>query len=247
MDAETAWALFIAGFTDTAFARRVATRFRAGTLEAVRFAQGEITGTPFEEFFVLTCDPAEVLAAVAASRPLARHYLTVLEDRPGLREAYERGGYRLDDSEILMACDLAAAPVQVPDTDVTVVRTDEEATWHNANDPQCTPWIMPEDLADPRMAHYAIVREGRLLSRGRNLRLDAHHSYVSRVYTAEAHRGQGLARALMARLLADDLARGTRWSILTASRMGEPLYTRLGYRPLGTIHIFESASSQSSD
>lgn len=241
MDAATAWALFIAGFTGTAFARRVATRFRAGPLEAVRFAQGELTGTPFEEFFIHACDPAEALAAVTASRPLARHYLTVLEDRPGLREAYERGGYRLDDSEILMACDLTATPVPVLDRDVTVVRTDEEAVWHNANDPQGTQWIMPDNLADPCMAHYAIVREGQLLSRGRNLWLDARHSYVSRVYTAEAHRGQGVARALMGRLLADDIARGARWSVLTASRMGEPLYVRLGYRPLGTIHIFDPA------
>lgn len=56
---------------------------------------------------------------------------------------------------------------------------------------------------------------------------------------AEAQRGQGLARALMARLLADDIARGARWSVLTASRMGERLYAGLGYRTLGAILIFE--------
>ena len=42
----------------------------------------------------------------------------------------------------------------------------------------------------------------------------------------------------MARLLADDLARGARWSILAASLMGEPLYARLGYQALGGILIF---------
>jgi predicted acetyltransferase len=57
---------------------------------------------------------------------------------------------------------------------------------------------------------------------------------------AETHRGQCLARALMARLLADDRTSGARWSVLTASRMGEPLYARLGYRALGTIFIFEA-------
>jgi hypothetical protein len=36
----------------------------------------------------------------------------------------------------------------------------------------------------------------------------------------------------MARLLADNFTRGTRWSVLTASRMGEPLYARLGYRAM---------------
>ena len=55
MDAETAWSLFIAGFTDTAFARRAATRFRAGPLEAVYFAEGEVSGEPFAEFFAFGC------------------------------------------------------------------------------------------------------------------------------------------------------------------------------------------------
>jgi GNAT superfamily N-acetyltransferase len=241
MDAEIAWELFISGFTDTAHARRAATRFRAGPLDAVHFMQGEVTGTPFAEFFVRACDPAEALATVAAARPPERHYLTVLEDQPGLREAFERGGYRLDDSEALMTCDLAAAPAPEAGWEVVQVRTAEEAAWHNAHDPQGITWILPENLVDPRMAHYAIAQDDQLLSRGRNLRLDAHHSYVSRVYTAETHRGQGLARALMARLLADERARGARWSVLTASRMGESLYARIGYRRLGAILIFEAA------
>lgn len=233
MDAQTAWALFIAGFTDTAFARRVARRFRAGPLEAVHFAEGEVSGTPFAEFFASGCDPAEALAAVAASRPPPRHYLTVLEDRPGLREAIERGGFRLDDTETLMALDLAAVPLPAPAWEVSLVRTADEAEWHNANDPQGTRWALPDNLADPRMAHYSVVHDGRLLARGRNFHVDAAHSYVSRVYTAEDQRGRGLARALMTRLLADDHARGANWSVLTASRMGEPLYRHLGYRAQG--------------
>jgi GNAT superfamily N-acetyltransferase len=241
MDAETAWTLFIAGFTDTAFARRAAMRFRAGPLEAVHFAEAEESGTPFAEFFAYGCDPAEALAAVAASQPPPRHYLTVLEDRPGLRDTIERGGFRLDDTETLMAFDLATAPLPAPEWEVSVLRRAEEAEWHNANDPQGTRWALPDNLADQRMAHYAIVRDGRLLARGRNFHLDAAHSYVSRVYTAGTHRGQGLAWALMARLLADDRASGARWSVLTASRMGEPLYARLGYRALGTILIFKAS------
>lgn len=239
MDAATAWELFITGFTDSGHARRHATRFQAGPLEAVRFDAGELSGTSFEEFFVRACDPAVALAAVTVHQPLPRHYLTVLEDRPGLRETYERAGYRLDDTETLMACDLAMLTPLTSSPEVTLVRSDKEAAWHNTNDPQGTTWVLPENLADPRMAHYAIVRDGQLAARGRNLWLDAQHSYVSRVYVAEAWRGQGLARALMARLLADDITRGARCSVLTASRMGERLYTGLGYRALGAILIFE--------
>lgn len=170
MDSETAWALFIAGFNDTAFARRTATRFRAGPIEAVRFAEGESSGTPFAEYFVRAFDPTEALAAVAISRPPPRHYLTILEDRPGLREVVEHAGFRLDDTETLMALDLAAAPLPAPEWEVSVLRSAEAAEWHNANDPQGIRWALPDNVADPRMAHYAIVRDGQLLARGRNLR-----------------------------------------------------------------------------
>ena len=223
MEAETAWALFIAGFTDTAFARRAATLFHAGPLEAVQFAESEVTGTLFAEFFAYGCDAAEALVAVVASRPPLRHYLTVLEDRPGLQEAFERGGFRLDDIETLMALDLSTAPPPAPEWEVSVLGRAEEAEWHNANDPQGLRWALPDNLADQRMRHYAVVRDGQLLARGRNFHMDATHSYVSWVYTAEAHRGRSLARAVMARLLADDRARGAGWSVLTASRIGEPL------------------------
>jgi GNAT superfamily N-acetyltransferase len=240
MDTATAWSLFIAGFTGTAYARRVARRFRAGPLDAVRFAGDEDNPRePFDEYFVARCAPEVALAAVAAAAPLAEHYLTVLEDRPGLELAYARGGYRLSHSETLMACELAAAQVVASDPAVLHVQSADEAAALNAADPQGISWIVPDNLADPRMAHYAILRDGQPVARGRSFRLDAAHSYISRVYTAETHRGQGLARALMARIRADDIARGARWSVLTASGMGERLYLSLGYRPLGTIHIFE--------
>lgn len=150
-----------------------------------------------------------------------------------------RGGYRLSHSETLMACDLAACSVPATDEAVVLVQSAGKAAAINADDPQGIAWIVPDNLADPRMAHYAILSEGLPVARGRTIRLDAAHSYVSRVYTAETHRGQGLARALMVRILADDRDQGIRWSVLTASGMGERLYRWLGYQALGTILIFE--------
>lgn len=70
--------------------------------------------------------PAEALAAIAAAGPLPRYFLAVLDDRPGLGEVYARGGYRLEDAETLMVCDLAATPVPTPDRAVALVRADEE-------------------------------------------------------------------------------------------------------------------------
>ncbi|NJN15172.1 MAG: GNAT family N-acetyltransferase [Oscillochloris sp.] len=242
MDAYTAWNLFITGFTDTGYARRVGRCYRAGPLDAVRFAGDEDRPrAPFEEFFVWKCAPAEALAAIAAAQPLPEHYVTVFADRPGLPEVYAQAGYRLSHSEALMVRDLAnpmLAPLHLP---VTAIRSIAEANRANASDPQGIVWIVPDNLADPRMRHYVIMQEQRVVSRGRNFMIDADHSYVSRVFTADAQRGQGLAQAIMHRILAEDQARNARWSILTASVMGERMYERLGYVALGSIHIFEPA------
>lgn len=109
------------------------------------------------------CDPAAALAAVAAHQPLPRHYLTVLADRPGLREAYKRAGYRLGDTETLMVCDLATLAPLTSSSDVTLL-SEDAADWHNRNDPQGTRWALPENLAHPRVAHYALVRDGQLVA-----------------------------------------------------------------------------------
>jgi ribosomal protein S18 acetylase RimI-like enzyme len=241
MDREGAWDTFIEGFTGTAYARRVGTRFRAGPLDAVRLFDEDQPGEPFEEFFARACAPAEAIAAVTAARTLAEHYITALDDRPGLVAAYADGGYRLIHSEALMLCDLAASEPEEPGHEARLVRDAAEAERLNASDSQGITWILPENLADDRMRHYVVSVDGKLAARGRNLRLDAARGYVSRVYTAEAYRRRGLARALMRRLLADEQERGARWSVLTASGMGQGLYAELGYRALATIHIFVPA------
>ncbi len=91
-----------------------------------------------------------------------------------------------------------------------------QADWHNANDPR---GCAGSGRRNGRPAHSPLRnrRGGQLVARGRNLQLDAEHSY-GRIYMAAPFLGQGIARALMARLLADDIIRGAR------------LYVGLGYR-----------------
>lgn len=240
MERETAWDIFIAGFISTAHAQRLGRRFRAGSIEGVRFAGDEARPRePFDEFFVRACDPHQALAAVEAANPAPEHYVTVLDDQPGLVDAYERGGYQLSYSEALMGCDLRRYVGQDGGQSVMVARTPADVEWLNANDPQGIYWIPADNTADPHLTHYAVIVDERPVARGRNLRLDEVHSYVSRVFTASAYRRRGLAHALMRRLLADDVARGAQWSALTASAMGTKLYAELGYQTLGSIHIFE--------
>lgn len=56
---------------------------------------------------------------------------------------------------------------------------------------------------------------------------------VYAVGTAPDWRRRGLARALMLHVLADGRRRGARTASLQSTRMGQPLYAQLGFRPVG--------------
>ena len=59
------------------------------------------------------------------------------------------------------------------------------------------------------------------------------------VATVPEARHQGLATRLMKRALADARQRGQTSTTLQASAKGEPVYAALGYRRLGTLHLWE--------
>jgi GNAT superfamily N-acetyltransferase len=54
-------------------------------------------------------------------------------------------------------------------------------------------------------------------------------------------RGRGLSGKLLAHALADAAKRGTETSTLVATRLGRPVYERLGYRALGRLQMWERA------
>ena len=59
------------------------------------------------------------------------------------------------------------------------------------------------------------------------------------VATLPEARGRGLAAGLMRRALADGRERGCDISTLQATKLGQPVYERLGYRSFGTIGMWE--------
>jgi GNAT superfamily N-acetyltransferase len=59
------------------------------------------------------------------------------------------------------------------------------------------------------------------------------------VGTIPEARGRGLSTALMRRALSDAASRGCSTSSLQASKMGYPVYRRLGYRDLGHAELWE--------
>ena len=59
------------------------------------------------------------------------------------------------------------------------------------------------------------------------------------VAATPAARGHGIVSGLMRRALADGRERGSEVSTLQATKLGRPVYEHLGYRPFGTIEMWE--------
>lgn len=59
---------------------------------------------------------------------------------------------------------------------------------------------------------------------------------IAKMLVDEAHRGRGIARQMLDRLLARDGARGAVIG-LVATKLGELVYTRAGFRDVGRVHV----------
>jgi GNAT superfamily N-acetyltransferase len=64
------------------------------------------------------------------------------------------------------------------------------------------------------------------------------------VATLPVARGRGLATELMTRALLDARERGCTTTSLQATKMGKPVYERMGYRDLGPLQMWERRFSQ---
>ena len=73
---------------------------------------------------------------------------------------------------------------------------------------------------------------------------DAHVTFVG---TVEAARGRGLATLLMRRALADARERGCATTTLVSTRMGHPIYSRLGYADHGRVQMWERRRQRPGD
>ena len=84
-----------------------------------------------------------------------------------------------------------------------------------------------------------VTEAGRLVGVGRALADGADCSYICDVALLPSHQGQGLGKAIVARLV--DLSRGHKKIILYAALGKEPFYQKLGFRRMTTaMAIFEN-------
>ncbi|QYK53051.1 MAG: GNAT family N-acetyltransferase [Fimbriimonadaceae bacterium] len=86
---------------------------------------------------------------------------------------------------------------------------------------------------------YTVFEAGRVLAWGSSFKVGELGHWVSDVFVVPDARRQGLGKAIMSAILADDARLGSPMSVLLASNAGSQLYPHLGYQSPARLHMFK--------
>lgn len=182
-------------------------------------------------FFVQAGEAESAIRRIGELDPAEDHLIFVLVDRPGLIMSYMALGCSyLAPPSFLMGHQLDEVTDPGPDLPEGVVTLASELSLIRSIEGVAPPF--PEDLEDDRLRHYVASYQGQPAAYVRAARLSPQVSWASHLYTANDHRGNGLATALMSQLMADCARAGDRVVLLLASEKAHQLYRRLGFQDL---------------
>jgi ribosomal protein S18 acetylase RimI-like enzyme len=163
-------------------------------------------------------------------------------------------GLVLDSSPVLMAAELDAIAETISKgprpgastVDIGDAAHVERADLHDVGAVNDAAYGYPKPVLAPTLApfpadelHAYGIRVNRELA-SVALLIDAQADvFVTMVATVPQHRGKHLASSLLAHALREAKLRGQQTTSLQASKLGQGIYARLGYRALGEVHLYE--------
>lgn len=188
-------------------------------------ALGTNVGGRTDEYFVYNSNPAQVIKIINEQDTKEDYWLTVFSDEEPY--SFESEGYAIKNIEFLMMLDLDSWSIETENKIIKRVNTEEEAQRINYFFDRAV--INLNNLDDPNLHFYVGEDNGDPVSLGRYLILDNTVCFISNVFTSKIHRGKGIAKALCQKMLNDAKQEGAIKSVLASSKMGHPLYLKLGF------------------
>ncbi|UCI05758.1 GNAT family N-acetyltransferase [Mesorhizobium sp. B1-1-8] len=192
-----------------------------------------------EEWVVHDVAPQEADAIVRQhTRSVSAISVVIGNDDPDapVRTAYKALGYRLLRTESFFVQRLRQIPNPPVVVSIERVRTAERAA--QLGKITCRRPIAGDLLGDGAPFRQYVAVDGDAIV-GRVRSVDAvGATWCEAMYVEPSHRRRGIGQALLSKMLRDDLARGSRCSVLAATHSGALLYPGMGYERMGTLLIF---------
>jgi ribosomal protein S18 acetylase RimI-like enzyme len=217
----------------------------AGLLEADDFVASSAPGTPSS--LINAATPIDRGALAPHLDEIEAFYAAIPKwgawIDPGATEdvaALVTRGLVLDSSPVLMAAELDAIAEHGDAARVERLEMQDVGAVNDAAYGFPKPVIAPTLAAFPADGLHAYgIRIGQEVA-SVALLIDADtDSFVTMVATVPHHRDKRLASNLLAHALHEARRRGQATTSLQASKLGQGIYARLGYRPLGEVHLYE--------
>ena len=156
-------------------------------------------------------------------------------------QALERRGLVLDSTPVLMAAELT--DIQPPSGDIDAERVTTLEVGHVNDIAYGAPLgVIGGALGElpGEMIHAYGTRVDGTVASALFIQDVDDDAFVTMVATLPGHRGKRLASELLAHALHEARKRGQRTTSLQASKLGHNVYARLGYQPLGEVHLYET-------
>ena len=162
-------------------------------------------------------------------------YSTDEPDQP-LRAGFKALNYRLGGTEPIMVHELRRIPRFDNPVEIARVTTGDLA--EQVNKAARFRQVLPEHLGkDSPLRQYAALVEDKPVGWVRSIDVEG-ATWCADMYVVPEFRRRGIARAMMAQMLRDDRAHGSKLAVLTASHTGAKLYPLVGYKQIGTLMLY---------
>lgn len=218
---------------------------RIGNVRVLRDAERKNPKNYRKEEWISFRTPIEDVDRMARQQTRGRYFLCPIvggdESADPLRITARHLGYRLLAAEPMFLHSLKRIPRRAaPDNiQISLMRTDKQAALFAAAT-RTRPEPASRYLRESHRQYLASC-EDQLVGWVRGMETPFGH-WCADLFVRPAWRRQGIASALLARMLTDDRRRGASTAVLLSSHAGAKLYPRLGYRQCGTLLILAPRS-----
>ena len=158
------------------------------------------------------------------------------ESDQSLRAGFKALNYRLGGTEPIMVHELKRIPRF--DSPVEITRVNSKDLAEKVNKAARARQILPEHLRKGSpLRQYAATVDDKPVGWVRSIDVEG-ATWCADMYVVPQLRRRGIARAMMAQMLRDDRASGSKLAVLTASHTGAKLYPLVGYKQIGTLMLY---------